>query len=351
MAREPGGRRPPPKGAEGQMPWEVIWQKILGWMRGGEKRKPVKMGPIVWIVIGVVAAIWLASGIYTVGPAEVGVVRQFGKFVSQTDPGLRYRLPWPIQSHDVVNVAVIRSAEIGFRTEEVPGRPAPIERRVPGEARMLTGDRNIAEVWMVIHYRVKSAEDFLFRAQDPERILRVNTEVALRSVIGNMDIDYAMTVGRSRVEVETWGFLQTLLDAHRTGLLVTGVELREVDPPAEVAEAFYDVIRAKADRERFIRGAEGYALDVAPRARGEAAAKIHAATAFRGERIALAEGDTARFLKILAEYQMAPAVTRQRLYLETIERVLAGTEKIIIDPAVGGNLMPFLPLRDLGGKQ
>ncbi len=350
MTREPGGRRPPPKGAGGQMPWEVIWQKILGWMRGGEKRKPVKMGPIVWIVIGVVAAIWLASGIYIVGPAEVGVVRQFGKFVSQTDPGLKYRLPWPIQSHNVVNVLAVRRAEIGFRTVERPGRPAD-HRRMPLESLMLTGDRNIADVQVLVLYQVKDAPAYLFRAEGPEEALRANTEVALRSVIGNMDIDHAMTEGRPDVEAGTWEFLQSLLDAHQTGLHVVRVELQVVDPPEEVREAFYDVVRAKADKERFQREAEGYARDRVPRARGEAAAKIHAATAFRDERIALAEGDTARFLKIFREYQMAPAVTRQRLYLETIERVLAGTEKIIIDPAVGGNLMPFLPLGDLGGEK
>ncbi len=337
-------------GAGSQMPWEDIWQEIVGWMGGEKKGKPVKIGPIIWLVIGVVVAIWLASGIYTVGPAEVGVVRQFGKFISQTDPGLKYRLPWPFQSHNVVNVLAVRRAEIGFRTVERPGRPAD-HRRMPLESLMLTGDRNIADVQVLVLYQVKDAPAYLFRAEGPEEALRVNTEVALRSVIGNMNIDHAMTEGRPDVEAGTWEFLQSLLDAHQTGLHVVRVELQVVDPPEEVREAFYDVVRAKADKERFQREAEGYARDRVPRARGEAAAKIHAATAFRDERIALAEGDTARFLKIFREYQMAPVVTRQRLYLETIERVLAGTEKIIIDPAVGGNLMPFLPLGDLGGEK
>ncbi|HSV30498.1 MAG TPA: FtsH protease activity modulator HflK [Atribacteraceae bacterium] len=310
-------------------------------------RKLLKMRQVVGVVIGIVLAIWLASGIYTVGPGALGVVRQFGRFISQTGPGLNYRLPWPIQAHDVVNVAGIRRAEIGFMTvEEQPGRP---ERhvRVPDEAIMLTGDKNIADVQVLVLYQVVDAEKFLFRAESPERALEVNAEVALRSAIGEMTIDHAMTVGRPEVETETWEFLQFLLDSHLTGLHVVGVELQVVDPPDEVREAFYNVVRAKADRERLIREAEGYARDVVPRARGEAAAMVHAATAFRDERIALAEGEAARFGKILEEYRKAPAVTRQRLFLETIERVLAETENFIIDPAVGGNLMPFLPLGDL----
>jgi len=345
MTRGPGGRRPPTSGG-GQIPWGDIWQKIVGQMGGGGKRKPVKTGPVVWIVIGIVVAIWLLNGIYTVGPAEVGVVRQFGKFVAQTDPGLRYRLPWPIQAHDVVNVREIRRAEIGFRTEEDPGRPAR-HVRVTDEAMMLTGDKNIADVQILVFYQVADAVKYLFRAEAPEAALEVNTEVALRSVMGEMTIDHAMTVGRPEVEAGTWEFLQSLLDDHQTGLHVVGVELQVVDPPDEVRESFYDVVRAKADKERFIREAEGYARDVVPRARGQVAAVVHAATAYRDERIALAEGEAERFIQILEEYRKAPAVTRQRLFLETIERVLAGTEKFIIDPAVGGNLMPFLPLGDL----
>jgi membrane protease subunit HflK len=329
------------------MPWNDIWQKIVGQVRGGRKWKPVKMGPVVWIVIGIVVAIWLASGIYVVGPAERGVVTQFGRFVSLRDPGLNYRLPWPIQAHHIVNVEEIRRAEIGFRTVEEPGRPARHVRVLDEEARMLTGDRNIADVQILVFYQVQDPVKYLFRAEAPELALRVNTEVALRSVVGQMPIDYAMTVGRPTIEVRTSEFLQSLLDDHLTGLRVVGVELQPVRPPDEVAEAFYDVIRAKADRERLIMEAEGYFRDVVPRARGDAAAIVHAATAYRDERIALAEGEAQRFTLVLEEYRRAPEVTRRRLFLEAIERILAGTEKFIIDPAVGGGLIQFLPLVDL----
>ncbi|MCD5397466.1 FtsH protease activity modulator HflK [candidate division NPL-UPA2 bacterium] len=329
------------------MKWdEVTPAKIIGGQGEEDFKQMLKSArPFMKFGIPIVILLWFLSGIYIVGPGEIGVVRQFGGFISQTDPGLNYRLPWPIQAVDVVNVAEIRRAEIGFRTVEEPRRPAR-HARVLGEAMMLTGDKNIAEVQVLILYQVKDPVRYLFRAEAPDMALRVNAEVALRSVIGEMAIDHAMTVGRPEVEVGTWGFLQILLDDHQTGLHVVGVELQVVDPPDEVREAFYDVVRAKADKERFIREAEGYARDVVPRARGEAAAMIHAATAHRDAKIALAQGEAERFIKVLQEYQKAPAVTRQRLFLETIERVLAETEKFIIDPAVGGGLLQFLPLRD-----
>lgn len=302
------------------------------------------------IAIPIVVVIWLLSGIYTVGPGEVGVVRRFGRFTAQTGPGLRYRLPRPIELHNVVNIAEMRRSEIGFRVVKRPGREAIIHR-VPEEEMMLTGDRNIVGAQILIQYQVVDPVKYLFRAREPEAALRVNTEVALRSVIGNMDIDYAMTVGRPGIEAGTWSFLQQLLDDHQTGLHVALVELQVVDPPDEVKEAFYDVVRAKADRERFIREAEGYALDVVPRARGKAAAIMQTATAYKEERVALAEGDAARFLQLLEEYQRAPEVTRERLYLETIERVLAESEKFIIDPEAGGNILQFLPLTDIKLKR
>lgn len=298
------------------------------------------------IAIPIVVVIWLLSGIYTVGPGEVGIVRRFGRFTAQTGPGLRYRLPRPIESHNVVNIAGIRRAEVGFRTVERPGREPKIHR-VLEEEMMLTGDRNIAGVQILIQYQVVDPVKYLFRAREPEIALRVNTEVALRSIIGNMDIDHAMTEGRPEIEAGVWSFLQRLLDGHQTGLHVVLVELQVVDPPDEVKESFHDVVRAKADEERLIREAEGYALDVVPRARGKASKITQAATAYREERVALAEGDAARFLQLLKEYQRAPGVTRERLYLETIERVLTESKKFIIDPEVGGNILQFLPLTDI----
>ncbi len=330
------GERQSPWGNRKQQSWEDAWQSFSSRFRFGK-----------WFILGIVLVAWLATGLYTVGPGEQGVVRQFGMFVAQTDPGLNYRFPWPVQAVDIVDIATVRRAEVGFRTGQDRGGVAGEQFRVVEEALMLTGDKNIADVQILVLYQVKDPVVYLFRSQDPAMIMQINTEIALRSVIGNMNIDHAMTVGRPDVETGTWEILQRLLDDHYTGLHVVGVELQVVDPPDEVREAFYDVVRAKADRERLIREAQGYALDIVPRARGEAAAKIHVATGYKSERIAIADGDAQRFLAVLEEYRQAPAVTRQRLYLEMVERVFPGVEKIIIDPqATGNSLMQFLPLKD-----
>lgn len=323
------------------------WGKMLFGMGGGGKKNLIKNSPFVWVIIGVVILLWLATGVYTVGPGEFGVVRQFGRFTAQTGPGLNYRLPWPIQALDIVNVSKVRRAEIGFRTVEAPGSPTE-QVRVRDEAMMLTSDKNIANVQVLILYQVKDARKYLFGSEDPKRFLGVNTEIALRSIVGGMNIDDIMTVGRPQVEYGTWEFLQRLMDDHDTGLHVVGVELQVVDPPDEVREAFYDVVRAKADEERLKRDAEGYALNAVPRARGDATRIIQAATAYREERILIAEGEANMFLAILTEYRLSPEITRKRLHLETIENVLARANKFIIDPQVGGNINPLLPLADFG---
>ncbi len=335
MDRYKDGERQSPWGNRTQQSWEDVWQDF---------RKRFRFGK--WFILGIVLIVWLATGIYTVGPGEQGVVRQFGRFVAQTGPGLNYRLPWPIQAVDIVDIATVRRVEVGFRTRQDRGA-AGEQLQVPEEALMLTGDKNIANVQILVLYQVEDPVTYLFCSEDPAATIHINTEIALRSVIGNMNIDHAMTVGRPDVETGTWEMLQRLLDDHCTGLHVVGVELQAVDPPDEVREAFYDVVRAKADRERLIREAQGYALDIVPRARGEAAAKIHEATGYKSERIAIAEGNTQRFLALLVEYQQAPAVTRQRLYLEMVERVFPDIEKIIIEPqGNGSNLLQFLPLKD-----
>ncbi len=325
------------------MPWEDL-------SRGLEdlSRRLMEGGQIRLVGSGLVAltAILLLSGIYIVGPGEVGVERQFGEFVTQTDPGLNYRLPWPIQAHDVVNMEVIRRAEIGFRTVKARERGMPaVHERVPEESLMLTRDKNIADIQVLVQYRVKNASQFLFKVRDPELALRLATEAALRGVIGNTPIDYAMLEGRPEVEADTWDFLQTLLDDYETGLHVVEVKLLAVDPPEEVKDAFHEVVRAWEDKEKLIQEARGYSLDLVPKARGDAEKEIKAAEAYRDERILRAEGDADRFLKILDEYQKAKTVTRERLYLEMVESVLAGTEKFVIDPeAGGGNLLQHLML-------
>jgi membrane protease subunit HflK len=301
-----------------------------------------RLGPkrVVAGVVTVIAGLWLASGLYIVNPGERGVVLLFGRLVGQTEPGLRYRLPAPIESHTVVNVAGVRRAEIGFRAGD---RSAA--RAAPGESLMLTGDENIVDVQLFVQYLVHDPVKFLFRARDPERALQSSAEIALRAAVGQNTIDYTMTDGRVEVQDRVKKQLQALLDLYGTGLLATEVRLLVVDPPKEVKEAFHDVVRAWEDHERLIKEADGYRESVIPKARGEAVQMLRAAEAYREQRLIRAQGDADRFLRIQDEYRKAEAVTRDRLYLEMIDRVLPKTHKVVLDADKGG-VVPLLPLKD-----
>jgi modulator of FtsH protease HflK len=306
-------------------------------------------GRTVGLAAIVLVALWLASGLYVVGPGERGVVLLFREATEQTDPGLRYRLPWPIQSHAIVDVSQVRRAEIGFRTTSdsfgSSGRGG--NRTVPQEALMLTGDENIVEVQLFVQYRVQDPVKFLFGAYDPENVLHTSAQVALRSVVGQNTIDYTMTEGRLQSQEQITTNLQKLLDTYQTGLLVTEARLLVVDPPAEVRDAFHDVVRALEDRERLVKEAEGYREDVVPKARGEASQMVQQAEGYKAQRVIRAQGDAERFRAVLAEYEKAPAVTRDRLYIESMERVMPTMEKFILDQDGKGGVLPFLPLRGM----
>lgn len=292
----------------------------------------------------VLAIVWLASGIYVVGPGEVGVVLQFGRHVAIAQPGLNYRLPSPIQTHHIVDVRTVRSTEIGYRT--VTQRSgSTVVQRVPAEALMLTGDENIVEVQLFVQYIVQDPVKYLFRARNPEATLAAAAEVALRSVVGRNTIDHTMTEGRVEVQSQVAEYLQTLLDEYETGLLATEVRLLVVDAPDQVRNAFHDVVRAWEDRERMTQEAQGYREDVIPRARGEAQQLIREAEAYAERRVLMAQGEAARFLSVLAEYKLAPGVTRDRIYLETMESILPEAEKLILSSGVG-DVLPLLPLSD-----
>ncbi|MBI4216718.1 MAG: FtsH protease activity modulator HflK [Chloroflexi bacterium] len=350
-------RRPGPGQGQGGS-FEEFWRRLTGrgvgapGGGGGGGGRPSGPSPrasanIIIAILAVAVVIWLATGTYILQPGELGVVRRFGKYVGQpTLPGINYRLPFPIDTLNVVNVAEVRRVEIGYRTTTTAGGVVS-KRTVPAESLMLTRDENIVDVEILVQYQIKSAPDFVFRVENPEPVLGTATEVALRSVVGNTNIDDVLTTGRGQVENEVRSFLQRLLDDYQAGIQVTAVKLQVADPPQEVKDAFNEVVRALEDRQRLQREAEGYAADVVPKARGEAQQAIRGAEAYREQRIAQARGDASKFTSVLAEYLKAKDVTRQRLYLETIEKVLPGMEKIVIDPqASGGGLLQFLPLRD-----
>lgn len=291
------------------------------------------------------ALIWLATGFYMVGPGEQGVIRQFGKEIAATGPGLHYHFPWPIQQADVVNLERIRRAEIGFRS----GRrfDEAFTERVPQEALMLTGDANIVEAQVIVQYRIKDAGKYLFRLRDPDENLRAVAEVALRSAVGNTTIDEVLTSGRARVQEETHALLQQLLDDYQAGLQVTEVRLQVVDPPDQVKDAFHEVVRAREDLEKLINQSRGYREDLLPKARGEGEKIRRAAEGYKEERVLKAQGEADRFLALLGEYQKAPQVTRDRIYLETMIRILPRVQKTVIADREG--LMPILSLPGTGG--
>jgi len=330
---EAGEMRPWPGGTGD---WEELSSRL--------PRLPRFSTRYVLAVVIVVLAIWLGSGFYIVGPGEQGVVRQFGKVVKKTSAGLNYRLPWPIQQVDVVNVERIQRLEVGFRTD--PRRPGSIQP-IPRESLMLTGDENIVDAQIIVQYRIRDPIQYLFRIRDAIGTLRAATEVALRSRVGNTIIDEVLTVGRVRVQEETRDFLQQLMDTYESGLLITAVKLQTVDAPEQVKDAFHEVVRAREDREKLINQTKGYREDLIPKARGQAQEIIRAAEAYKEERILKARGDSARFEAVLAEYRKAPRVTRERLHLETLERILPNVEKIILDQKGGGSVVPLLPLKDL----
>lgn len=331
----PGGKWPP-----GNDEWAELKEKF------GGSLPPINQKTGL-IIAGILVLLWLATGIYIVGPGEQGVVLQFGRVRGVAAPGVNYRIPWPIQEARVVNIEAIQRLEVGFRSD--PRRPGAT-RQIQAESLMLTGDENIVDAQMIVQYRILEPIKFLFHLRDPLQTLRAATEVALRSRVGNMTIDDVLTVGRTKVQDDTREFLQQLMNDYESGILITDVKLQAVDAPEQVKDAFHEVVRAREDRERLINQAQGYHEDVIPKARGQGQEILRAAEAYKEERVLRAQGDAARFEAVLTEYRKAPGVTRERLHLEAIERVLADSDKIIMDGKTGG-VMPFLPLRDLNAGQ
>jgi membrane protease subunit HflK len=273
-----------------------------------------------------------------IGPGERGLVLTFGRLTGQKESGLHYRLPAPFQSNFVVDTARVRTAEIGYRTQ------ADSQNVVLEEAQMLTGDENMVVVQLFVQYLVQDPVAYRFHVRDAEDVLKASAEIALRSTVGQNTIDFTMTEGRVQAQAQVKERLQELLDQYQTGLLVTEARLLAVDPPTEVRDAFHDVVRAFEDRERLVKESEGYAEQVVPAARGRAAQMVLEAEGFREQRRIRAEGDAARFLALLAEYRKSPAVTRERIYLESIERVLTDADIYVLETNSG--VLPFLPLTD-----
>ena len=290
------------------------------------------------VIIGIVI-LWLLSGIYIVGPDEVGVVRTFGAFSRVTQSGLNWKFPAPIESVKTPKVTEVKRIEIGFRTLR-NGQYRTVEK----ESLMLTGDENIVDAEMIVQYKIKEPVDYLFKIVAPELTVREAAEASLRTVVGRNKIDETLTTGKFTIQEETKIQLQSILDNYQSGIHVVAVQLQDVSPPKEVIGAFKDVASAKEDKNRMINQAEGYRNDVIPKARGEAEAMIRNAEGFKESRIKRAEGDAAKFSTILREYRKAKSITEKRLYLETMEKVLPDIEKIIVPDKNSGNMLNLLNL-------
>lgn len=286
-------------------------------------------------------AVWLATGFYRVDPGEVGVELVFGRFSTITQPGLNYNWPYPIGSVDMPDVLRIREITIG--SNETGSMRAGSGRESSEESLMLTGDENIVDVDFRVQWRISNARDYLFNIQNPEGTVRAVAESAMREVIGRNNIQDILTGERQQIETDVRELMQTTLDSYKAGIEVSQVQLQKVDPPAQVIDAFRDVQAARADQERARNEARAYANKVVPEARGEAARVVEQANAYRQRVVAEARGQADRFLSVLVEYEKAPAVTRERLYLETMERVLGQSDKVVIDGSVSGTgVLPFL---------
>jgi membrane protease subunit HflK len=301
--------------------------------------------PSFYLFIILALLVWLATGFYSVGPDEVGVVKRFGAYNRTTEPGLHYHLPAPVESVQQPKVTAIRRFEVGFRTVD-EGPPARY-RPVTDEALMLTGDENIIDIWFSVQYKIKDAKDFLFKVQDPEKTVRDAAESAMREVIGASKIDEALTAGKALIQQETEQTLQNILDKYESGLKVVAVKLQEVHPPQEVRAAFKDVASAREDQNKYINQAQGYANDILPKARGRAAEIVAQAEAYKGQKVRQAQGDAARFLSVMEEYQKAKDVTSKRLYLETMEKLLPAADKFVVPGKDRQSVLPILPLKPM----
>jgi membrane protease subunit HflK len=327
---------------------DELWRRFnqrLGGMFGGRGSgggEPTSGGPIggnlVGLLIGALVLVWIASGFYIVDTGQRGVVLRFGKYIETTEPGPRWHLPWPVESREVVNVDQVRTVEIGYRNN--------VRSKVLKESLMLTDDENIIDLQFAVQYILKDPKDFLFVNRAPEDTVLQVAETAMREIVGKNKMDYVLYEGRADIAARAKVLMQHILDRYKTGISISQVTLQNIQPPEEVQSAFDDAVKAGQDRERLKNEAEAYSNDVVPRARGLASRLKEEAEGYKLAIIANAEGEASRFSQIYAEYQKAPQVTRQRMYLDTMQTVMNNTSKVVVDQK-GGNSLLYLPLDKL----
>ncbi len=319
------------------------WSRIPGSREG---LPPIKLpefkgAQLLYILLAGIV-LWLATGLFMVGPDEQGVIRRFGAYNRTVESGVGYHLPSPFEKISKPKITQVKRVEIGFRTID-PGPPARY-REILKEALMLTSDENIINVQLVVQYRIKDAVAYLFNVRDNEKTVRDVSEATIREVVGRTNIDEALTTAHARIQSEVRDLMQVVLDHYKAGLQIITVQLQDVKPPAEVIGAFKDVVSATKDKRKTINEAKGYKEKVLPDARGEAARIVRAANAYQDKKVKHALGEAENFLQVLREYKKAKNITRRRLYLETMEAILPQMDKFILDGKNQGNLLQFLPI-------
>ena len=327
---------------------DEIWRNVNRRMNElfGRKREPQEGGggprlhlPLggAGMLIALVVVIWLASGFYIVDEGRRGVVTRFGKYTETTQPGPRWHFPFPVEAVELVDFSQVKTIEVGYRNTP--------KNKIDKEAVMLTDDENIIDIQFAVQYNLKSAEDYVFNNRRPDQIVAYVAESAIREVVGKSKMDFALYEGREQIAKQTEQLMQLNLDRYGTGVFVQKVTLQNVQPPEKVQAAFDDAVKAGQDRERLKNEGEAYANDVIPRARGMAARLLEEANGYKSEVERRAQGDAERFNQILVEYQKAPGVTRQRLYLDMMQAVLGNSSKVLVDQKSGSLL--YLPLDKL----
>jgi membrane protease subunit HflK len=338
------GRRP----NQGPPDLDEVWRdfnrklsSLFGRRGGGDDPQGPdarKVGGGAGLLLGLIAAVWLASGFYIVYEGQRGVVLRFGRFVELTQPGPRWHLPYPIESAEVVNVAGVRSVEIGYRNN--------VKSKVLKESLMLTDDENIVDVQFAVQYILKSPTDYLFKNRAPDDTVLQAAETALREIVGKSSMDFVIFEGRAEVAARAHKLMQQILDRYETGINIQNVTMQNAQPPEQVQSAFDDAVKAGQDRERQKNEGQAYANDVIPRARGMAARLKEEAEGYRARVVEQSEGDAARFRQIVTEYNKSQQVTRDRLYIEAMQQIMTNTTKVIVDQK-GGNSLIYLPLEKI----
>lgn len=352
---EPDSSRKPGNNAGGPPDLDQVWRdfnKRLGGLfgKGGGPRRGGGMPPgmglpqipkgspkfFIFLLIAIVL-LWLASGFMIVQEGQVSVITRFGQYTRTLTPGLQWRLPYPIEDSQSVNIAQLRTFEVGFRGSS--------RNKVLSESLMLTNDENIVDVQFVVQYRLlpTGAPDYLFNTSMPDESVRQASETAMREIVGRKHMDFVLYSGRTEVANEVHALAQSILDRYQTGIQISTVAIQNVQPPEQVQAAFDDAVKAGQDRERQVNEGNAYASQILPEAEGQAARMTQDAEGYSARIIGQAEGDTARFDSIESEFAKAPAITRERMYLETMQDILQGSSKVMIDANVGNNMM-YLPL-------